>query len=455
MDLADGPWPIDRHRTAISRDRLSAPMQALDRHGLFAEDRSVLDYGCGQGDDVRALVAAGIRAVGWDPYFAADVPLEPADIVNLGFVLNVIEDRVERREALARAYGLARQCLAVAGLVVGKGDTTGLQPFKDGFLTRRGTFQKYFRQDELGAFIAEVLGEEAIAVAHGVFFVFPDKLLEQRFLLERQQRREAAAVVPVGVGSPRRAERPARRQLDPAALAASSRQRRDDLLVYFALNLFARRTRYAELPPELRRDVKALFGSHARAQEAARELLFSVGQGPVIDAACRAAHEHGVGWLAEGEYLQLPTELLTRLPAALRCYVGCAAKLYGDVETAHLLKIHIRSGKVSLMTYDQFDSSPLPRLRERIKIDLRAQDIDCYDYSGRPAAPILYLKSRFMAADQDGYARQQAFDESLRQLGLFDFSSFGPEPERFFATLAANGYAVDERAFALFRRDRE
>ena len=63
---------IARHKTAIVRERLSAPMQALYRFGLIADATSVLDYGCGQGDDVRTLAAAGIDAVGWDPHHRPD-----------------------------------------------------------------------------------------------------------------------------------------------------------------------------------------------------------------------------------------------------------------------------------------------------------------------------------------------------------------------------------------------
>ena len=57
------------------------------------ENSEVLDYGCGQGDDIIALKSAGYNAEGWDPYYRPDPSLlKKADITNLGFVLNVIED---------------------------------------------------------------------------------------------------------------------------------------------------------------------------------------------------------------------------------------------------------------------------------------------------------------------------------------------------------------------------
>ena len=118
--LFSGMPPIIRHRTAIARNSLSAPMAALNAAGLLEDAVSVLDYGSGRGDDVRALRAAGIDAVGWDPHFAPDRSLlSPRQIVNLGFVLNVVEDPSERREVLRQAFALAERCLAVAVMLVG------------------------------------------------------------------------------------------------------------------------------------------------------------------------------------------------------------------------------------------------------------------------------------------------------------------------------------------------
>jgi hypothetical protein len=276
---------IERHRTAIARDRLSAPMQALARHGLLTPDHSVLDYGRGQGDDVRALQAGGIPVAGWDPHFAPKVQLEPADVVNVGFVLNVIEEPRERLQTIRRAFDLSKQCLVVAVMIVGKGDTEGHKPYRDGFLTSRGTFQKYYRQEELKGFLDSALRTEAIAVAPGIFFVFKDKLLEQRFFLDRQRRiqvflapnlrppldrltlaaQRLEALRPVlerlwrqmlgtgrpladeevsfdllfeieqQIGSLRRAERLCSAQFDVNELIAAGNARKEDLLVYFEL----------------------------------------------------------------------------------------------------------------------------------------------------------------------------------------------------------------------------
>nr|WP_256476120.1 DNA phosphorothioation-associated putative methyltransferase [Siccirubricoccus soli] len=178
---------VKRHRTAIARGRLSAPMQALTRWGFIDGSTAVLDYGCGRGDDVRALRAAGVAATGWDPHFAPEEPLEPADVVNLGFVLNVIEDSVERAQTLSRAFALARRVLSVAVMQPGDGRGGGGREYADGVLTRRGTFQRYFGQAELCDYVAGVLCRDPVTVGPGMVFVFRADEEEQAFLAQRQR----------------------------------------------------------------------------------------------------------------------------------------------------------------------------------------------------------------------------------------------------------------------------
>ena len=59
--------------------------------------------------------------------------------------------------------------------------------FRDGVLTGRKTFQKYYTPKELKEFVEQHLHEDTIAVAPGVFFVFKDKVMQQRYLLGRSR----------------------------------------------------------------------------------------------------------------------------------------------------------------------------------------------------------------------------------------------------------------------------
>src|SRR5581483_3644824 len=114
---------IQRHKTAIRRGDYSRPVKCLLRDGLLSRDVSFFDYGCGRGEDLELLSVDGIGCSGWDPAFRPDAPKQEADVVNLGYVINVIENPEERAATLRAAWGLCRQVLAVSAqvLVAGRG----------------------------------------------------------------------------------------------------------------------------------------------------------------------------------------------------------------------------------------------------------------------------------------------------------------------------------------------
>ncbi len=509
LDRPHANWAAARQLTALVRYGFSAPVQSLARYGFLDGRQRVFDYGCGRGDDLRGLQENGLEAQGWDPFYAPDRPLAPADIVNLGFVINVIEDPEERITALTRAWSLAERLLVVSVMLANQNAPRG-ERFRDGVLTRRGTFQKYFTQAEIRAYLVAALDEEPIPVAPGVLYVFRDKDAEQCFLVDRYRSRRNPLRV---VDRPRR-ERPPRptreartrgpnaaekaqarydacrqplerlwsRWLDlgrppepdevaPADLAAvietcgslaralrlmeergepqdlerARAARVADLSVYLALMQFERRKPYRHLEPGLQRDIKALFGDYGAAQGAGLGLLFQVVDTQAIADACRAAAEHGLGWLMPGESLQLHSSLVEQLPPLLRVTIGCAAVLYGDYRNADLVKIHIGSGKVSLMRYDGFDALALPRMIERVKVKLREQDIDWFSYGEGTGfvPPYLFHKSRYLNEESPEYPEQVAFDEALDALGLCDLSGYGPDPQTFDGALAARRWEVD------------
>src|SRR5262249_51914678 len=147
---------------------------------------------------------------------------------------------------------------------------------------------------------------------------------------------------------------------DTQALQQRQQQRRDDLLVFLALQQFQRIPPYKSLESRLQADLRAFFGSYVAAQDHARQLLFQIADPAALDKACVSAAERGLGWLTPGHSLELQAPLVPRLAPVLRCYVGCASVLYGDASAADLVKIHIGSGKVSFMRFDDFAGKALP-----------------------------------------------------------------------------------------------
>jgi SAM-dependent methyltransferase len=178
---------VERHRTAMSRTFLSRPvMQALD-DGLITTSGSVFDYGCGRGNDIRLINQMGIRATGWDPAFAPKASRQSANVVNLGYVVNVIEDPAERAAALREAWQLTTEILIVSARLALEAQTIVGQPHGDGLVTSSRTFQKFFTQEQLRSWIDSTLGTRCVAGAPGIFYVFREAQAQQR-LLARQAR---------------------------------------------------------------------------------------------------------------------------------------------------------------------------------------------------------------------------------------------------------------------------
>jgi DNA phosphorothioation-associated putative methyltransferase len=136
-------------------------VQSLIRHGLLTPEKTLFDYGSGRGSDFEGLTALGFVATGWDPFFSSTEPLIEADVVNLGFVINVIEDFDERVAAVQRAFSLARHVIVISAMF-SHSASQATRVYRDGVVSSRNTFQKYYSQDELRQFIESVLDEEAV-----------------------------------------------------------------------------------------------------------------------------------------------------------------------------------------------------------------------------------------------------------------------------------------------------
>src|ERR1039457_7026360 len=182
---------IDRQRTAIRRTELSRPLRLSIEDGLIAPGLTTFDYGCGHGDDVRHLNEAGYEVAGWDPLHVPTNPKVPADVVNIGYVINVIEDPQERDGALLEAWNLSRGLLIVSARLTFE-DEGRQRPFGDGVITSRQTFQKFYSQGELEGYINTLLSQEPVARAPGVFYVFRDSARRESFLASQSRRASTA-----------------------------------------------------------------------------------------------------------------------------------------------------------------------------------------------------------------------------------------------------------------------
>ncbi|MDA1054105.1 MAG: DNA phosphorothioation-associated putative methyltransferase [Planctomycetota bacterium] len=319
---------IARHKTAIRRPSFSRPIACLLRDGLVDSSKTLFDYGCGHGQDLELLSDMDIRCDGWDPMFRSDAKKRRADVVNIGYVINVIEHVNERTAALRAAWDLCENLLVVAAQVEFAAPDKEQAEFADGVLTSRGTFQKYYNQHELRAYLESELGGDAIPAAPGVFYVFKDESAKQQFISTRYHRRisvprrrisevlfeqnqdvlqpmmealtrlgrlpgpgefASAAEVIERLGSLKRAFALIRRVTDEEPWEEIAQRREEDLLIYLALSRFQHRPKLSQLPLSIQRDIKSFLGSYQTACARADVLLFRAGDPDAIDAACQQA----------------------------------------------------------------------------------------------------------------------------------------------------------------------
>ena len=422
---------------------------------LISQNTFVFDYGCGQGDDVRYLSGRGIQCTGWDPVYYPEGERAQADVVNLGYVVNVIERPDERAATLRKAWELARDVLIVSSRLTWEARTLEGRALADGLLTSKGTFQKLYEQAELSSWIETTLGTQAYAAAPGIFYVFRDPGLRQSFVASRFRRSagapkqrisdrmfeehralfealmafvaargrlpdetelEAAADLRGRVGSLKRAFGVVRRVTGPERWDRIREERSQDFLVYLALARFDARPRFSELPRDLQRDVRAFFSRYSRACELADKLLFSAGEGKAIAGACGASP---IGKRTQSSFY-VHSSALPQLPPILRVYEGCARGLIGTVEGANVIKLHCDSPRVSYLCYPEFECDPHPALTGSLVVDLQRFRVHYRDYAESDNPPILHRKEEFVPLDHPLRSKFSRLTQQEQRWHLYD-----------------------------------
>jgi DNA phosphorothioation-associated putative methyltransferase len=426
---------VQRHLTAMHRTDLSRPIRLALESGLVDANVTVFDYGCGRGEDLRRLRSMGIPCSGWDPTFSPGAELAPAEVVNLGYVVNVIESVEERAAALRAAWQLSRKLLIVSARLTNEMSAAAWSRCNDGFLTKRATFQKFYEQQELRSFIESVLAYPSIPAAPGIFYVFRDKEAEQAHLASRFQRRitvprigkgqllfesheqllqplmqfitargrlpqleelgEAGQLIVSVLGSIRRAFQIVQEATGSKQWDRIAAERKQDLLVYLALARFGGRPALAEFPRQIGLDVRALYGSYRDACLEADALLFAAGRQDEVSKACG---DSPIGKCTP-EALYLHIDALPSAAPLIRVYEGCARAYVGSVEGGNIVKMHRRKPQVSYLAYPEFESEAHPALRESLKVRFRGLEIEYRDYRQSPNPFVLHRKELFLLND--------------------------------------------------------
>lgn len=446
---------IERHKAALKRSELSRPVRIAVEANLFKPGKTFFDYGCGYGEDIRQIGHLGFISSGWDPYYRPDAEIKSADIVNLGYIINVIEDIAERRQALIKAWELTREVLIVSAQVLVDDRRRGLVAYGDGIVTNRNTFQKYYEQEELKLYIDQVLEVESIPAGLGIYVVFRHEAQAESFRASRiysclstpsiqaqvknfDEVREllnplmdfytkrgrlpvkgelaTEAAIKAEFRSYQRAFKLILQATDRAEWDAIAEKRRQDLLVYLALGKFSGRPTIRKLAPEIKADVKALFGSYKQACTIADLLLINVGDLKKIANLCQASE---IGKQLNGA-IAVHISALEKLPPLLRLYEGCASRNFYRLENANIIKLYYNKPKITYLVYPEFDTEAHPALQATMEVDLHNLSVTYHDISDETNPLILHQKDTLVAPDYPSYQKFVRLTKKEQKSGLLE-----------------------------------
>ena len=397
----------------------------------------------------------GVPVSGWDPAYFPDEERTPADVVNLGYVVNVIEDLEERAVALCAAWELAQKLLIVSARLEWEAQNVAGDFQGDGIVTSKRTFQKFYAQDELRDWIQATTGRSCVAAAPGVFYVFRETSDEQAFtanrltqprrvptvrLSEEDFKRHQDLLQPLMEFISRRGRLPIDLELDVAPqIREHLRRHAESVLVRFAAlpgleqweairhehvattcsftspwPHLENAPRLGQLPDALRYDIRAFFGTYKAARAEADALLFSAGDQDAISRTCGQAP---VGKILP-DALYAHHTALPHLPPLLRVYEGCGRQLAGSVDDLTLVKLSRQRPQVSYLLYPDFDRLGHPALTEAFIADLSRLALYHRDYRRSENPPVLHRKELLLSADHP--LRQQCAQLTKREedLGL-------------------------------------
>jgi DNA phosphorothioation-associated putative methyltransferase len=488
---------IDRHRTALVRSSLSAPIGAALRYELLTQARTLFDYGCGRGDDVALLNVDGFDAVGWDPYYAPEGEQRASDVVNLGYVLNVIENPSERVSVLQDAYRYAEKVLFVAALIDGQKSRTQAKRYRDGIITKRGTFQKFFTQMELRELIEASLKTEAISAGPGLFIVIRNEVEREEFLRTRHKRaqynilprissrarrlveltseedRDLASFywelacdlgrlprpaelpehllewVTRKFGNPKKASAWLADHFGREGLVRAAKQKRGQLLSYLALAVFRRKKLRTLMTPELRREIKRMFGTLGEAQTEAFQTLRKMAEPETLANDCMEAADDGCALIDAKGRLLVHAMHVPELPPSLQAMIGVAEWLGEDLSSVDMVSVGAEYATVTFYRYRDFAEEPFPLLLSRLRVNLIKQTVRFLPEDRAGEARFFVGKSGLIS-DREG--AQAPMDAAIQTVEPSTFATHMVDAETLLRLIGSSGRVWEEVKLGEFFR---
>jgi DNA phosphorothioation-associated putative methyltransferase len=456
-DVSSSSNGIQRQKTALKRASLSRPVTMAISDRLITKETTVFDYGCGHGTDVEILKINGFKAAGWDPSFCPENSKIASDVVNIGYVINVIEDQIERQAALRDAYSLAKKVLLVSARV--DSSLNSDEEFGDGHLTSAGAFQKIFMQSDLVDYVDAVLCRRPVIAGFGICYVFRRPQDEAAYLGERAFRRRleyrfdlidsfgkdkvakrfvkkahslgrlplpeefaAAGDLFSRFGGEERVRRLAYAHIERDKFEGTQEERKGDVMTFLSMLRLRgiKAPPLRELTPGVRADIKAFWPNYGEAKDDALGFLFQMGSEDAVRTAIDGAT---IGKrLPDSFYVHASAE--DELPPLLRIIIFAGLSVVGELDY-DIVKIDRDGRALSFLLYESFDDLGHPPLRFSVRVHLPKSHYRIRSYVERENPPILHRKETLVTPDYFFYERFKALTEEEDRLGLLSSPTIG------------------------------
>jgi SAM-dependent methyltransferase len=147
-------------KTALHRKSLSVPMRLLKEKNLLKG--TILDFGCGNGDDIKILQKEGFNIFGYDKYnpvYKEDKLLENHyNALCCNYVFNVIPNLQEHFDLIGLLKQLSDNVyIAVRSDIKAKQDDWIWSDREQGYWTSKGSFQRFYNGGMIDILFQDVL----------------------------------------------------------------------------------------------------------------------------------------------------------------------------------------------------------------------------------------------------------------------------------------------------------
>ena len=147
--------------TALNRKNLSVPVRTLINKGYIHKGQTILDFGCGNGFDVKELQKQGFNISGYDKfnpkYYIPQLLNNRYDCVICNYVLNVIYDLEEHKQVLEQLYSLSENVyIAVRSDIKSVNNKWEFIDEYQCYKTSKGSYQRFYNESMIDSIIGNV-----------------------------------------------------------------------------------------------------------------------------------------------------------------------------------------------------------------------------------------------------------------------------------------------------------